>query len=237
MTKAILFDLDGTLLPMDLHTFQITGAKLFAEKMTNYGFDFDETMRANMEGIMAMTLNDGRTTNDKVFYEAIAPIFGERITEAYNHIKKYYENEFEEVKNVCGYNPQAAEVVRFLKEKGYRLVLATTPWFPASAIEKRIRWAGLEPEVFEFYSTMDVHSYCKPKPEYYMEVLDKTGLKAEECLMVGNDATEDMAAEAAGMKVFLLTDCLVNKKNVDISRYPQGSFDDLIKYIDFIEQN
>ena len=53
--------------------------------------------------------------------------------------------------------------------------------------------------------------------------------------MVGNDAKEDMIAETLGMKVFLLTDCLINKENKDLSHYPQGSFDELIKYIENIE--
>ena len=53
--------------------------------------------------------------------------------------------------------------------------------------------------------------------------------------MVGNDAKEDMAAESLGMKVFLLTDCLINKESKDISRYPQGSFENLKIYIESIE--
>lgn len=50
--------------------------------------------------------------------------------------------------------------------------------------------------------------------------------------MVGNDVSEDMVASKVGMKVFLLTDNLVNKTNEDISVFPQGSFEDLLKYID-----
>ena len=50
--------------------------------------------------------------------------------------------------------------------------------------------------------------------------------------MVGNNATEDMIASTLGMKVFLLTDCLINKEDKDISNYPSGSYDELIKYID-----
>ena len=49
--------------------------------------------------------------------------------------------------------------------------------------------------------------------------------------MVGNDVGEDMIAEKLGMKVFLLTDCLINKANVDISVYPHGSFDDLKNFL------
>ena len=46
--------------------------------------------------------------------------------------------------------------------------------------------------------------------------------------MVGNDVSEDMeAASAAGMQVFLLTDCLINRKERDIRVYPNGGFDEL----------
>ena len=49
--------------------------------------------------------------------------------------------------------------------------------------------------------------------------------------MVGNDVGDDMVAQELGMKVFLLTDCLINKHNVDISVYPHGSFEELMEYI------
>ena len=49
--------------------------------------------------------------------------------------------------------------------------------------------------------------------------------------MVGNDVSDDMVTEALGMKTFLLTDCLINKENVDISKYNNGGFDKLINYI------
>ena len=49
--------------------------------------------------------------------------------------------------------------------------------------------------------------------------------------MVGNDVSEDMIAESAGMSVFLMTDCIINKENRDISGYTKGGFDELIKHI------
>ena len=49
--------------------------------------------------------------------------------------------------------------------------------------------------------------------------------------MVGNDVGDDMVAESIGMKVFLLTDCLINKTENDISKYPNGSFEKLMEYI------
>ena len=49
--------------------------------------------------------------------------------------------------------------------------------------------------------------------------------------MVGNDVSDDMVADGLGMQVFLLTDCLINKENVDISAYPNGNFNALIDFI------
>ena len=50
--------------------------------------------------------------------------------------------------------------------------------------------------------------------------------------MVGNDVSDDMVAAQLGMKVFLLTDNLINKDGEDISKYPNGSFEELCSYID-----
>ena len=143
----------------------------------------------------------------------------------------YHLNEFQQVKDVCGYNPKAAESVRAGKEMGYRVVLATNPVFPSIATESRMRWAGLEPEEFELYTTYENSSFCKPSLEYYVEIMNKLGLSPEECLMVGNDVTEDMVTEELGMKVFLLTNDLINREGKDISRYPQGDYDDLLNFI------
>jgi hypothetical protein len=49
--------------------------------------------------------------------------------------------------------------------------------------------------------------------------------------MVGNDVDDDMVAAQTGMKVFLLTDCLINKSCKDVSNLPQGGFDELDRYI------
>ena len=58
------------------------------------------------------------------------------------------------------------------------------------------------------------------------------GLEPEECIMIGNDVDEDMVpTEKLGMKVFLLTNCLINKNGQDISSYPQGDFEALRNYL------
>lgn len=73
--------------------------------------------------------------------------------------------------------------------------------------------------------------HCKPNPAYYQDILDALGLSPENCLMVGNDANEDLAARTVGIPALLLTDCLINKVNRDISQLPHGSYPELLSYI------
>ena len=145
--------------------------------------------------------------------------------------EEFYANEFQLAREVCGCNPKAAETIKLVKKLGLRAILATNPLFPAIATESRICWAGLEPEMFEFITTYENSSTCKPNPAYYREILEKRGLNPEECLMAGNDVGEDMIAESLGMEVFLLTDCLINKNEEDISKWPNGGFEALQAFI------
>lgn len=92
-------------------------------------------------------------------------------------------------------------------------------------------WAGLKKEDFELCTTYENIGVSKPNPAYYTEIAKRLDVAPEECLMVGNDVAEDMVAIKAGMKVFLLTDCLLNKKEEDISGYPQGGFAKLQEFI------
>lgn len=229
--NTILFDLDGTLLPMDQEVFTKTYFKYLAAKLIPLGYEPKKLIDSIWAGTAAMVKNDGKCLNEQAFWKKFAEIYGDQVLEDIPVFEEFYRTDFQNAKNSCGYNPFAPEAVKEIKEMGFRVALATNPIFPAVATESRIRWAGLEPEDFELYTTYENTSHCKPNPDYYREILNKIGSIPEECLMVGNDVTEDMVAEALGMKVFLITDCLINKENKDINLYPHGSFEDLLKYI------
>ena len=74
--------------------------------------------------------------------------------------------------------------------------------------------------------------FIQRHPAYYLEITQKLGVQPNECVMIGNDVGEDMIAETLGMKVFLLTDCLINKHGADISAYPHGSFEELSAFLE-----
>ena len=230
--KTILFDLDGTLLPMDQDEFVKYYFGLLAKKLAPHGYDPKVLVGNIWAGTEAMVKNDGSCLNEEAFWTCFSRFSDHDVRRDEPIFREFYENEFSGARAACGFHPKAAETIRTLKEKGYRLILATNPLFPAVATENRIRWAGLEPGDFELYTTYENSCRCKPNPDYYRDILKKIGADPAECLMVGNDAVEDTAAENLGIRVFLLTDCLINKHGVDISRYPQGSFDELLAYIE-----
>ena len=229
---TILFDLDGTLVPMDQDLFIKDYFSRLAAKIAPCGYEPEAFLSAMWKGIKAMIKNDGAKTNEEMFWQAFASVLGEGVLSHKSKFEEFYEQEFDKVKSVCGYNPAAAETVHKVKEKGFRVALATNPLFPAIATESRIAWAGLSPDEFELVTTYEDIHYCKPNLDYYIDVTNRLGVTPKECLMVGNDVHDDMVAENLGMKVFLLTDCLINRADADISMYPQGSFEELMAYID-----
>ncbi len=228
---TVLFDLDGTLLPMDQDVFVKDYLKRLAMRMAGHGYDPEALVAAIWAGTGAMVSNDGNKTNEEVFWDDFASRFGEKAREDEPIFDAFYREEFDKVRHVCGYSPEAAQVIALVRQKGLTPVLATNPIFPAIATQKRIRWAGLQPEDFAHYTTYENCRYCKPNLNYYRDILQKLELQPEECLMVGNDVGEDMVTRQLGMKVFLLTDCIINKKNMDICQYPHGGFAELMEYI------
>lgn len=231
MITTVFFDLDGTLLPMDQEVFLNAYMGGLTAKMAPCGYDPGLLLKSIWKGTGAMVLNDGSCRNETLFWKVFSAAIGRDARADEPVFLDFYKNEFQSVAKSCGFDSRARETVAQIKAMGKRVVLATNPLFPAIATESRVRWAGMEPEDFEYISTYENSCHSKPNPDYYREILDKLNLTPEECLMVGNDVQEDMLAETLGFRVFLLTDCMINRDNQDISRYPQGSFPELMEYI------
>lgn len=230
--KAVLFDLDGTLLPMDQDVFLKAYFGGLSQKLAPLGYEAKPLIDAIWHGTAAMLQNDGKQTNEAVFWAAFCRFLGKEARDDEAAFDSFYQVEFQKVQAVCGFDERAAQTVERIKAAGIPVALATNPIFPAIATESRMRWAGLSPDDFALYTTYENIGYSKPNPDYYATVASRLGLLPEDCLMVGNDVSDDMVAKKLGMKVFLLTDCLINKGNVDISEFPHGGFAELSHYLD-----
>ncbi len=236
MKKAVLFDLDGTLLPMDNDEFTRVYIGLLARKAAGWGYEPEEMVKALWKGTGAMVKNDGSRPNEEAFWSVFKANVTSRTPEQIEGDKplfdRFYTEEFHGAKSTTGDNPEAARLLVRLRGLGLRLILATNPLFPPQAIETRLGWIGLKPDDFEYITTYDNSSFCKPNPDYYREIMYKNGLSPEECVMVGNDIGEDMVpASSAGMDVVLSTDCLINPGGLPVEGFRPTSFGQLFEVI------
>ena len=155
MTKAILFDLDGTLLPMDQEVFVRDYMGRITAFLAPHGYDPQLLIKALWAGTGAMVKNDGKVRNEDVFWYVFNTFLGKDAKQDEALFNDFYTTVFQQSKDSCGYNPMAAEAIREIKAMGYRVILATNPLFPAIATHSRARWAGLNPGDFELITTYE----------------------------------------------------------------------------------
>lgn len=228
--NTVLFDLDGTLLPMEMEVFVKGYVGGIIETMTANGRDGKLIADAVFEGVGAMIHNDGTKVNEDVFWNTFEIKTGIAKKDIIDEFVDFYVNKFDEVDTGVT-SPNMLEAVATLKEKGYKLYLTTNPLFPRIATEKRIKWAGLNINDFELVTTYEDTHYCKPNIKYYLEVINKHNLDVNQCLMVGNDVKEDGIIETIGVPVYLVDDCLLNKDNIEITSKYKGSSKDFLEFV------
>lgn len=216
---------------MDLAEFTGEYFRGLAQKGAAAGFDPQELMEVVMLGVEAMVKNDGSRTNEQVFWDLFTARLGGKREDHIEVFDEFYRKDFPKIERVVEPTPLARQAVQVLKEKGYRLVLATNPIFPRIATLERMRWAGLNPEDFDLITTYENSRFAKPNLDYYREILTALGLEPRECLMVGNDAEEDLPAATLGLEVFLVTDNLINPGGKDLSAVRQGDRAALLDYV------
>lgn len=227
MYNTILFDLDGTLIPFLQDEFIRVYFQALVQRLTPMGYDAGSLIQALWKGVDAMVKNEGSLTNRQVFWDIFTRELGVQALALESILDDFYAREFDGVRSVLREDADRSSLIRSLRERGYRLVLATNPIFPAVAVETRLRWVGLTSSDFDLVTTYENSRSSKPNPAYYQGILSRMGKQGEECLMAGNNPVDDMAALKTGMAVYLVTDCLENPGSLPVDMYPHGSFQEL----------
>ena len=231
--QAVLFDLDGTLLPMHEPDFVACFYQALIEYIAPMGAS-EKQVGELLKGSLAYVINnDGSRLNRQAFadyYEAYHKSCGLYIDIA--RMEQFYTTVFDaRVRASCGCDPHAQTAVSYIKSAATPMVIATNPFFPQVATHARILWAGLDPHDFTEITTYENYHYCKPNMKYYQELFERTGFDPQQCLMVGNNVDEDMIASKLGCDVFLILRNLINVRHADISVYPRGSLNDLVEFL------
>ncbi len=206
MIKAVMFDLDGTLLPMDENKFVKGYLSLIGDYMTKYGFNKDELIHDILAFTNLMTNNDGSKTNYDVFWEAFAKKYSNEKLSEISHFDEFYTTDFKKTKAYCGENPYARQTIDFCKEHNLKLILATSPFFPKVGVVTRLEFVGLNETDFDYITSYENAHYSKQNPKYYEEILQNTNLNPDEVIYFGDGEVQDFEnASKVNIKSFLIS--------------------------------
>ena len=229
---AILFDLDGTLLPMEMKDFMKAYFGSLCTVLAPLGIDKQALVDAIWAGIAAMVKNDGTKKNCEAFWE----FFGSTNISDTEKVREicdgFYSTDFHKVRSATKENPLAKKAVELAHKAADKVVLATNPMFPRDGQVTRMSWIGLTYDDFDLVTSYETDSYCKPNPQYYKSICERIGADPERCLMIGNDEREDgYAANLAGLDTYLITDFIISNDD-----YPcdcrRGTFAEMCAYLE-----
>ncbi|MDR7401301.1 MAG: HAD family hydrolase [Armatimonadota bacterium] len=231
MITAVLFDLDGTLLPVDTGRLVEEYVRLLARDFADL-VDPGRFVSCLLDATRAMLANrDPSRTAREVFAASFYPAVGLTEEQAAPRLAQFYARTYPRLRALTRQDPAAREAVRAALGRGLVAVLATNPIFPEVAIRQRMAWAGVDDLPFAVVTTYETAHVCKPHPEYFLEVCEAIGHPPQRCLMAGNDAREDAVARRLGMRTFLVTDHLINPGGLPVEADRAGSLADLATFL------
>jgi HAD superfamily hydrolase (TIGR01549 family) len=198
MYKAILFDLDDTLLGNNMETFIPRYFAMLKRYADGMGLEID-LMQELLVCTQATIQNvDPTLTNREVFWGLFAQRTGLDTAELEVSFDRFYREQFPKMHDVTEFRPKAPELIQACFERGYKVVIATNPLFPQRAIEERLVWAGIPVTEFDYalVTTYDNMHATKPNQAYYVEILENIGVAPQDAIMIGDDWNNDIAPAA-----------------------------------------
>jgi FMN phosphatase YigB (HAD superfamily) len=229
--RAVLFDLDGTLVEVRMDEFIPRYVAGLAERFSDL-VPAKKFTRTFLDGIRELIQGpaDG-TTNETRLLRVLERRLSISATDFRLRLRDYRDQGIDELARLVMQIPHAVEAVDHCRRQGLTLVLATNPVFPLFMIDARRRWSGLDDISFDHVSSYENSRYCKPSIAYFEEIAEKIGVPPAACLMIGNDSCHDLAATGAGMTTYLVDTFLVERPG---RRWPsdyRGNHTDLLSFL------
>ncbi len=200
--KAILFDLDGTLLDTNMDVFLPRYFEALSAHVAHITPP-DHFVACLMQASEAMLTNDGRDTNETVFAQAFYPLLGRARQEMEPLFEAFYARDYPKLRQHTRHLPEARQVVQTAVDRGYDIAIVTNPLFPLTAIEQRMEWAGVSDFSYRLVTSYENSRATKPNLLYFEHVLEIIGHPPQACLVVG-DENMDMVAAHLGCSTFLI---------------------------------
>lgn len=189
MLKAILFDLDNTLMDRHgaLHAFAADQhQRLFANQQPHVPAEAYRQRFVQLD-------NNGRLRKDAVYQQLITQFNLRNIT-----AQQLFHEYLTQFQHFCHPLPGFATMLTSLQGHNYRLGLITNGPYPA---QKRNFAALGAIEAFELIMVSEQEGIRKPDPLIFQRALDRLGIAANEAVYVGDNPIADIAgAQAIGIK-------------------------------------
>jgi FMN phosphatase YigB (HAD superfamily) len=235
--RGILFDLDGTLLNVEMNAFVFGYVESLSRSFTDLVNHRDFAKALLGSAFEMLHSDDGSQTNEVFFLDKmsrrldIAPgLFKDRL-------EGFYRDGLHELAPLVRPFPISRRILRHCFDHDLIVVIATNPVFPRQVIDARINWGCLEGFPFHLVTSYENSRFCKPHRQFFQDILDSQGLRPEESLMVGNDAEFDLPARQAGIPTFLLDTCPPGPKSQSRRADFRGSHQDLLQLLEHITRN
>lgn len=207
MLAGVLFDLDGTLLDIDIEEFLQRYFHALSPAVAEILGTHDEPhagLEAVLSGTRAMWQPHFGRTNKAVFDEHFLQLTGVDIAQkpAADVLARFYAEEFPRLRGSIGSMPGARACVARALDLGLKVAIATNPIFPRAAILERMRWADLEDLPVHVVTSYEDMFATKPLAAYFVQTAEMLGIAPSRALMVGDDRALDMAASDVGMYTY-----------------------------------
>lgn len=235
---TLLLDLDDTLLQNSSHTFVEAYLRAWSDFVSPQ-FDPQVFVRALLAGTQQVerNLDPGctlRSVFDSVFYTMIGSS-----KEAFKPLEeRFYREIFPTLRSITKPIPGVEAIVKHYFEGGVQVAIATNPYFPLTAIEQRLAWAGLPVSDYPFalVPSIETFHFGKPNTAFFAELLSKLAWPEGCVVMVGDDLEKDiLPAQKLGLATYWLTDQNSTGSNYSDSMHAQGTLSELSNWLDQID--
>ncbi|MEZ4600632.1 MAG: HAD family hydrolase [Syntrophotaleaceae bacterium] len=233
--RGILFDLDGTLLNVEMNAFVFNYVEGLSHCFDDLASHRDFS-RAVLDSAFEMLRSDDEAmTNEEFFLDRMFRRLGIPPLLFRDRLEVYFRSGLQALAPLVRPFPLARRILRLCFENNLKVIIATNPVFPRPVVDARMHWGRLNDFPFHLITSYENCRFCKPHPRYFQDILLSQGLEPEESLMVGNDSEFDLPACQAGIPTFLLED----RCNLGLTGRPhrpdfQGGHADLLMLVEDI---